>query len=296
MPPTIAPFKAAAKQVAGKIITPTALGSKEIQALAPEIRVRAQFSAKVESARILDAIKKGMQDTLTLSKAEGGGVMTPDKMMLNIQRIAQAEGVYTGPKGTIQDIASVPRLRLVAEMNSKMATGYATWKQGQDQMLDLYPAQRFTRIEFREKPRDNWPQRWRDAAKSVDYEGVSKRGMVALKTSPIWETLSRFGTPWPPFDWGSGMGLEDVSFDDAVKLGLIAEGDTLEPLEDGFNNNLKTSVAGMAEDILAQLEAAFGDNAAVIDGDLVWGGELENRAGALQNFDPTDPNVTNRGR
>ena len=138
-------------------------------------------------------------------------------------------------------------------------------------MLDLYPAQRFTRIEFREKPRDNWPQRWRDAAKSVGNEGVSKRGMVALKTSPIWEALSKFGTPWPPFDWGSGMGLEDVSFDDAVKLGLIAEGDTLEPLEDGFNTNLKTSVAGMAEDILAQLEAAFGDNAAVIDGDLVWG-------------------------
>jgi hypothetical protein len=30
--------------------------------------------------------------------------------------------------------------------------------------------------------------------------------MIARKDSPIWEALSRFGTPYPPFDFNSGCG------------------------------------------------------------------------------------------
>jgi hypothetical protein len=270
MPVTIAPFTEAAKQAAGKVITPTALSSKDIQAIAPAIRSRAQFSAKVESARVLQAIKDGIEKTLNMTKAESGRTWAADKVMKEIQEIALAEGIYTGPKGTIQDIASVPRLKLIVQMNSDMATGYASWKRDQDDLLDTIPAQRFVRVMDREKPRLNWPERWRDAAQAVDYEGVSRRGMVALKNSPIWTELSRFGTPWPPFDWGSGMGLEDIGIDEAIELGLIQEGQELKPLKDDFNSNLKASVTGLSGDIVAILEKAFGDNAAVIDGDLVW--------------------------
>ena len=35
--------------------------------------------------------------------------------------------------------------------------------------------------------------------------------------------LSIFGDPFPPFDWGSGMGVMDVSKREAIELGLITE-------------------------------------------------------------------------
>lgn len=45
--------------------------------------------------------------------------------------------------------------------------------------------------------------------------------MVALIESPIWAKLSRFGNPYPPFDFGSGMGVDGVSYADCEKLGLL---------------------------------------------------------------------------
>ena len=67
----------------------------------------------------------------------------------------------------------------------------------------MYPAQRLT-ASTAAKPRLEWPARWEEAGQKVGWEGAKKQGgFVALKTSPIWAALSRFGTPWPPFDYGS---------------------------------------------------------------------------------------------
>ena len=49
--------------------------------------------------------------------------------------------------------------------------------------------------------------------------------MIALKTDPIWTKISRFGHPWPPFDFNSGMGVRDVSRADAIRLGVIQAAD-----------------------------------------------------------------------
>ena len=53
--------------------------------------------------------------------------------------------------------------------------------------------------------------------------------MVALKSDPVWTKISRFGHPYPPFDWGSGMGVEDVSREDVLSLGVIKEDYALPP-------------------------------------------------------------------
>ena len=42
--------------------------------------------------------------------------------------------------------------------------------------------------------------------------------MVALKEDPVWTRISRFGQPWPPFDFNSGMGVEDVSHDELRRV------------------------------------------------------------------------------
>lgn len=57
--------------------------------------------------------------------------------------------------------------------------------------------------------------------KRMPYGGKIRGGrMVALKSAPVWTNLSRFGRPYPPFDYGSGMGMEDIGREEAVELGL----------------------------------------------------------------------------
>ena len=46
--------------------------------------------------------------------------------------------------------------------------------------------------------------------------------MIALKNDPVWTALSRFGRPWPPFDYDSGMGIADIDRETAETLGLLA--------------------------------------------------------------------------
>ena len=63
----------------------------------------------------------------------------------------------------------------------------------------------------------------------MNWEGVARGGqMVALKTSPISVELSRFGYPYPPFDFNSGMWVRPVSDDDCEALGLLADEEWLD--------------------------------------------------------------------
>ena len=48
--------------------------------------------------------------------------------------------------------------------------------------------------------------------------------MAALKTDPIRAAISRFGDPFPPFDYGSDMGLRDIDREEAEALGLQSLG------------------------------------------------------------------------
>lgn len=47
--------------------------------------------------------------------------------------------------------------------------------------------------------------------------------MIALMTSPVWVALSEFNNPYPPFDWGSGMSVMPVSFEDCERVGLVSD-------------------------------------------------------------------------
>ena len=44
--------------------------------------------------------------------------------------------------------------------------------------------------------------------------------MIALKDDPVWLKISDFGHPHPPFAFGSGMDMVDISRVEAVELGL----------------------------------------------------------------------------
>lgn len=80
--------------------------------------------------------------------------------------------------------------------------------------LAAFPAQELIRI-CDSKVQRNWTSLWSERGGKI-YHGR----MAALKDDPIWTRISRFGTPWPPFDFGSGMATRDIGYDEAVKLGL----------------------------------------------------------------------------
>jgi hypothetical protein len=108
---------------------------------------------------------------------------------------------------------------------------------------------------------------------------------VALKLSPIWAQLSRFGTPYPPFDFNSGMDVEDVGRRKARELGLLEDGETgpsaespdrTPPAPPSFNANLQATVPTMRGDSpeAEWLRAKFGDQIDIRNGAVKWKGEL----------------------
>ena len=59
------------------------------------------------------------------------------------------------------------------------------------------------------------PGRWTEAGGRI-FSGR----MIALKNDPVWLRISDFGHPHPPFAFGSGMDMVDISRIDAVRLEL----------------------------------------------------------------------------
>lgn len=77
---------------------------------------------------------------------------------------------------------------------------------------DRLTAWKFVRVGFRKPPR-NWDRRWKQAYNALtgeEKETVMQNEKIALIESPIWGKLSRFGKPYPPFDYDSGMRVEVV--------------------------------------------------------------------------------------
>jgi tetratricopeptide (TPR) repeat protein len=137
---------------------------------------------------------------------------------------------YQAPEdclGDIKDLRSDERIHLLFDMATSLANLYRQWKQGQVQsVLDMWPAQELCRCSWRKQSRD-WPSRW-SAAGGKFFPGKSdypQGRMIALKDDPIWEVISAFGVPFPPFDLQSGMGVRDIKRHEAVALGLIKDAD-----------------------------------------------------------------------
>ncbi len=91
--------------------------------------------------------------------------------------------------------------------------------------------------------------------------------MVARKDSPIWQALGdgaggfddTLGTPYPPFAFGSGMGVEDVDRDTAMSLGLIDRDSQVTPQDRGFNAALQSSPSVRQSDLREALLSDLGD-------------------------------------
>ena len=107
-------------------------------------------------------------------------------------------------------------LNAVLDLNFSLRCGWRSYSDGlHSAILDQWPAQEFYRAFPRTVHRD-WLRRWTDSGAHL-YSGK----MIALKDDRVWNALSDFGFPFPPFALGSGMDVRDIDRDTAMKTGLI---------------------------------------------------------------------------
>ena len=212
----------------GRRAAPSTRTSAEWERVAPALREKCFFSARVNDAEVLGKMRELIGKAVDSSKRNlNEALVSQDKFISEMKSFLASRG-YTMGGSKLTDITSRRRLGLIYDMNVQEAREYARYVRGQDaDALDMYPAQEFARVESRRVPRTDWPMRWRAAGGKI-------RGgrMVALKSDPVWTNLSRFGRPYPPFDYGSGMGVEDIDREEAVELGLLPDDEPADEIPD----------------------------------------------------------------
>ena len=283
MPLTIQPLTAARARMEGKAALGTRRTHAGMEELPLALRERAFWSARLQAAHLaqglLDLARKGTDLTRQATGDRGDLVMSRSLFVREGRKMLDAAGYRPDDpawEGTLLDHRSRRRLGLIYDTNIAQAREYARWQAGQDEgALEAFPAQELIREESREVPR-NWRERWREAGGRFFAGGR----MIALKSDPIWRRISRFGTPWPPFDFNSGMGVEDVSREEAEALGLIGPDETPVRADVGFNDDLQASVAGLDQAVVDALVRSMEGLAEVVQGTIKWigGGDPAARA------------------
>lgn len=263
---SIGPWEMAVRYLRGKIPVASLLRSKEWAGVAQGLRNGAQLSAGVANLQVMQGIQDKLVEWVELGRAD------PERSFMDrgkfVAEMRDLLGAPEGDSGDIADITAERRLRLIYDVQTTDAMEAGRWQVGQDaDILGRWPAQEFLRVESRRVPREDWRSRWVEAG-GVFYQGR----MIALKTDPVWENLSVFGKPWPPFDFGSGMGVEDVGRREAIALGLIQPATRLQPAREDYAGRVQASVEGLSEDKISALREQFGEQVVVEDGKARWKG------------------------
>lgn len=248
-----------AERILARALAASPMKSSDWSSVQAGLRDRAFFSATVDDARRLAAMREAVARV-------GAGGLSESQARLAIREALAATGYAPpdGKEGGLQDLSSRRRLDLILETNVAEARGYVRYLEGTSEgALAAFPCQELVRVQDRKAKRD-WATRWKGAGGAL-HEGR----MVALKTDPIWTAISRFGHPWPPFDFGSGMGLRDVARSEAIRLGVVAADDPppKPPAPPKFNDGLSAPLPkGEGKPMQDFLQARLGSQVSVQQG------------------------------
>lgn len=264
----------AADYILRKALVAADIPSREWSAVQAGLRNRAFFMSRVTSERILHEARQGVRDMLEKGKSAS-------EVRRDLRRAISLSDRPEDPaeRGTMRDIYTKRRLDVMIEQNARQAKGYADHLRATTGgALLAFPGYALVRERQSREPRD-WDARWRKAAEAVGWRGVNRKTAekVALKTSPIWVKLSAFGNPFPPFDWGSGMGLDDVERERCAALGLVGDGiEEQRPPRLDLNGHLEMDVPQMRGDSSCgqALKRMFGDQVVIENGRVRWQGNL----------------------
>lgn len=261
----------AAEKILKKALVGSSLNSREWNLVQAGLRDRAFISSQVESMRILHAARRMVAD-------RAGGQLSASEIRRDLRKVISSTGYRPpeGKEGTLQDLYSKRRLDTIIRTNVEQARGYVRHLDGMKPgAFAAFPGQELIRVRERKEKRD-WATRWKNAGGRF-YNGR----MIALRDDPIWERISVFGNPFPPFDWGSGMGVRAVSRRDSIALGVVTDNEVRDKVQElkaekpvSMNENLAVSVTPEEE---SELRQAFGDQIAIENGEARWRDGLVSR-------------------
>lgn len=245
-----------AEYIRRKRLYPVALTTEQVDALSQEFREASAWIVGQNEAYIVEEYYRA-----AAKLAEGKLSATEARRL--VRETLRAAGYQPEKPGSWTDMAGgTARQRLILETNVNKAAGYA-WHESVKNSTVL-PAQRLVRKGRRMQPRD-WQTRWRNAWASLPPEEKRKAHpteMVALVNCEIWRVLSRWGDPYPPFDYNSGMDVLPVDRESARKLGLEPEAKAAEgekPSGFGVKRELDGDIPNARKaEIQAWLDAARG--------------------------------------
>ena len=196
---------------AQKTAVPSEMTTVQWDRVRLEIRERSFFMAAVTQAEVLQTYQT------TTAKYVAGEISEAEARRELREGLAKVGYLpRPGEEGGIKDLRTGRRMDVVLRTNASMAANKAAYDK-QLLAIKVFPAKRMVRMTPKRIPR-NWHARWRDYK---GQPGVNAKEMAALVTSPVWVQLSRFGAPYPPYDFGSGMGDLAVRRDEAQRLGLL---------------------------------------------------------------------------
>jgi hypothetical protein len=258
------PFREALESRAVRMLLPTEFRTRLLQEIPAALRERAVFSAGVTNAEFLQAADDGINALIT-----GTGDRATQRAEL--KKLLESLG-YQPPsedeRDTLTDLSSDRRLNLILDTGEAQAFGYGSFKQGQQEaVLDMWPAQElFDTNPGLAENRRNWAKTWSDNG-GVFYGGR----MIALKNDPIWTAISRFGTPYPPFDFESYWDVRDITRREAIELGVIERDTVIFPQDRGFNSDLQATPEVRSSRLADALQQSLQDQgiaAGFVDGVL----------------------------
>lgn len=246
----------------------TPLTSEEISTQIPQaLRDASIFSARTIYAGHIADTQSDLARALDghMSAAEVRGLMK-----LRLRKLGYTPD--TDQQGTLTDLSSDARTSLIVNHQMQRASGYAKWRSDQDPaILDAFPGQELFRSGAPKIPR-NWQMRWNDTiaalgpATSALPAPTLAGPFLALKNDPIWPAISRFGSPFPPFDFSSSMRIRNVGRRACRAAGLLDDAalsdKLLQPATEPMDNQISTSsAAGMDPALVKAWTSAFGDRA-----------------------------------
>jgi len=270
--PTPIPFDEAIRANAIRAVLPVSgdTGTAALSRIPAELRRASLFSARVSHASHLERLQQIVGQFIDPDRVDdatgarrpaqpGERLSMPNARAILRQSLADLgwtpEGAGVKP-GSLQDLSSRRRIDLQIQTNVRMARGYGRHQAGQtSSRLLVWPAQELVRIQSRKAPRLDWQRRFVDAGGRL----VAGGRMIARKDDPVWVNLSRFQNPYPPFDFGSGMGLRDIRRDEALRYGIIEPGEKVQPDPATYNQDAQATLPDVPGDIRDAILASIPD-------------------------------------
>ena len=265
----------AKKYAKSRVVTPTTEGSFDIRtAWGEDIMRRSLFSSRCTNAEILQDVSDKIDDLLSGKYNEATAraelQMLYRELDYNPERGFPGDvelGIPPAKEGSLLDLSSNQRIKLVLQTNEVQASNFAYRERGMDASSRWqYPAWELVRVYTKQVERgfretkdglqpvdgDDWPSRWEKAGGRL----VGGR-MVALKDDDIWNNLGSsrlfddgLDNPYPPFAFGSGMGIVEVDRADCMDLGLVTGDEVPEASGSNLNDNLKVGVEKYSKEML----------------------------------------------